>query len=88
MEPIHFIVPITKKQLALLMNISNTTLRTYLNNEWYDGLKSLGYHKNSKVLSPRQLIYIEGQWGKLNFKLLNPKHSNNKHQEVTLSKND
>jgi len=70
MEAIFHIVAASKKQIAILMNVSNSTLRFYLNKEWYDDLKSLGYDKGKKVLSPRQILYIESQWGELDFSLL------------------
>lgn len=70
METIDHIEAITKKQLAILMNVSSTTLRFYLNNDWYEDLKNLGYNKSKKVLSPRQVLYIESQWGDFDFSLL------------------
>jgi predicted transcriptional regulator len=70
MEAINHIEAITKKQLAILMNVSSTTLRFYLNNDWYEDLKNLGYNKSKKVLSPRQVLYIESQWGDFDFSLL------------------
>jgi hypothetical protein len=82
MERLEHIVPISKKQLALLMNISNSTLRFYLNHEWYEDLKSIGYNKDRKVMSPRQLLYIESKWGELDFSLLHLKQFNQSRQEA------
>ena len=73
MEMIDYIEPISKKQLALLMNISDSTMRSYLNNIWFDELKNRGYDKTNKVLSPRQIKFIETRWGKLNYALLSLK---------------
>jgi hypothetical protein len=73
MEKIEYIEPLSKKQLAMLMNISDSTMRNYLNNVWYDDLNNRGYDKTNKVLSPRQIKFIESRWGKLNFALLSSK---------------
>jgi hypothetical protein len=75
MESNNYARTVSKKQLAKLMNISNTSLRLYLNIEWYDELKALGYDKNNKVLSPRQIMLIQSKWGKLDFNLLKMKVS-------------
>lgn len=74
METRDYVLPMSKKQLAIVMKISNTTLGIYLNNVWYDELKSRGYNKVKKVLSPRQLTYIQSQWDNLDLNLmyLNP----------------
>jgi hypothetical protein len=76
MDTQEYIITVSKKQMALMMNISNTTLRSYLNVEWYDELQHLGYHRNSKVLTPRQILFIQSKWGRLNFNLLNTKLTN------------
>lgn len=65
---------VAKNQLAALMNISNSTLRYYLNKEWYDELKVLGYHKSNKILTPRQISFIESKWGELDFTQLRQMH--------------
>ena len=70
METTDYIGPISKSQLAMLMNVSNSTVRTYLNKIWYEELKNLGYDKDEKILSPRQIEYIESQWGKFDLNLV------------------
>jgi len=70
MKTFDYIAPLSKKQLAFLMKISNTTLQFYLNNDWYDELKAIGYKKERKVLSPLQISFVEEQWGELDYSLL------------------
>ena len=68
MEPKDYILPISKKHLAMLLRISSATLGLYLNYIWFDELKNLGYNKDKKVLSPLQLKYVQSQWKELDFK--------------------
>ena len=53
----------TKKELAIEMGISHSTLQSYLNKRWYLELKKLDYEKQQKILSPNQLEYIKAKWG-------------------------
>ena len=50
---------LTKKQLANLLNISNSTLQNYLNRLWFNKLKETGYQKRNKILSIKQLSIIK-----------------------------
>ena len=53
---------LTKKQLANLLNISNSTLQNYLNRLWFNKLKETGYQKRNKILSIKQLSIIKDIW--------------------------
>ena len=54
---------LTKKQLAIKMQISQSTLQNYLNRLWYNKLKETGYQKRNKILSIKQLSIIKDIWG-------------------------
>ena len=54
---------LSKKQLAQKMGISRGTLQNYLNNRWYKFLMPLGYSKNQRIMSPKQIEFIIKQWG-------------------------
>lgn len=54
---------LTKKQLALKMQVSQSTLQNYLNRLWFNQLSKLGYKKRNKILSIRQLGFIKEVWG-------------------------
>ena len=54
---------LTKQQLALKMQISNSTLQNYLNRLWFPKLKETGYCKRQKILSIKQIEIIKEIWG-------------------------
>jgi len=43
---------VTKSELAVLCNVSGSTLQTWLNRRYYDELSKLGYRKNQRILLP------------------------------------
>jgi len=55
--------PLTKKELAELMQISKGTLQFYLNNKWVKFIEPLGYCKTQRILTPSQLEKIFFLWG-------------------------
>lgn len=50
---------ISKKQLRILLNISASTLNTYLNIRYYNELKELGYIKTAQLLSPKIIKHLQ-----------------------------
>ena len=52
-----------KTEVARRLNITRETLRLYLNERYFDELKSLGYIKNQKMLTPKQLEYLHDKIG-------------------------
>lgn len=48
----------TKKELAIMLQVSPSTLRRWLNQKYYSNLKFLGYTKNQRILTPGQLNYL------------------------------
>jgi len=50
-----FTKPLRKKELARILDVSPSTLQSYLNVRYYHLLKDLGYEKNSRILWPRVL---------------------------------
>ena len=49
---------LSKKELRLQSGLSETTFRQYLNVRYYNELKTLGYNKNQKILSPAQIKFL------------------------------
>jgi hypothetical protein len=45
----------SKAQLADLYQISSRTLAYYLNQRYYEQMKTIGYNKTSKTLSPKEV---------------------------------
>ena len=48
-----------KYEVAELLSIKPCTLRRWLNIKYYDELVELGYNKNQKYLTPKQLNYLD-----------------------------
>jgi len=49
---------IYKKELRQKLNVCSTTLRTLLNNIYYEELKLLGYKKTQHQLTPKQYSFL------------------------------
>jgi len=47
-----------KCEVAAILQISNNTLRIWLNVKYYNELKVLGYTKTQKKLNPQQINYL------------------------------
>lgn len=48
----------SKSELAILAQVSGSTLQNWMNRRYYDDLKKLGYHKNQKILLPPQVKFL------------------------------
>lgn len=55
---------ITKKQLAVMYNVSGSTLSKWLNEDLLESLELAGYKKEASILTPRQLEIIYEHLGK------------------------
>jgi hypothetical protein len=53
----------TKKQLREAIGCSRSKLKDLLNNQYYAGLKELGYLKQNRLLTIRQIEYIKEMFG-------------------------
>lgn len=49
---------LSKQELCIILQISATTLRSWLNNKYYEDLQKLGYTKLQRLLTPSQVNYI------------------------------
>ena len=47
-----------KNEVAEMLNVCPTTLRTWLNDRYFDELEQIGYQKRQKKLNPKQLNYL------------------------------
>ncbi len=54
----NFTPTYTKKQLRILLNVSASTLKNWLNKRYYEDLVKLGYRKNDRILIPKVLKYL------------------------------
>ena len=54
---------LSKKQICQYLNVSDTTLRYYLNRRYFSELSLLGYQKNQKLLTPCQINYLREKIG-------------------------
>lgn len=54
---------LSKKEICQLLNVSDTTLRNYLNRRYFSELSLLGYRKNQKLLMPNQIIFLREKIG-------------------------
>ena len=52
---------ISKKELRTLLNISASTLNTYLNVRYYIELQELGYKKTAQLLSPKIIKHLQNK---------------------------
>ncbi len=52
---------VSKKELRTLLNISASTLNTYLNVRYYLELKDLGYTKTAQLLSPKIINHLQNK---------------------------
>jgi hypothetical protein len=50
--------PLTKSELANLLEVKSSTLADYLNVKYYDEIVLLGYEKNMKILPPAIVSYL------------------------------
>ncbi len=55
MKNSRFTSTLTKKQVREKLQISRSTLSTWLNVRYYTTLKEAGYKKEQHILTPRQL---------------------------------
>jgi len=51
----------SKYEYALKVGISRSTLRTWLNVRYFAELTALGYAKSQKLLSPKQIEFLNQQ---------------------------
>ncbi len=49
---------LTKKEFAIIMGISSSTLQRWLNRMYYDELVPLGYVKEERILKPKVLAWL------------------------------
>lgn len=54
---------ISKKEVCILYNISENTLRELLNYRYYDKLKEVGYYRRQKLLTPKQFKLFTDIYG-------------------------
>ena len=48
----------TKCELAILAQVSNSTLQNWMNRRYFAELQKLGYVKNQKILLPCQVKFL------------------------------
>jgi len=53
----------SKKLLAEILGISRSKLQDLLNNQYFEGLKKLGYQKKQRILSIKQINFIKEMYG-------------------------
>jgi len=51
----------TKKEVAILLQISPGTLRQWLNTRYFLELQKYGYEKKQRILTPQQLNYLHNK---------------------------
>lgn len=49
---------LTKKELCILLQVSPTTLATWLNKTYFKDLEAMGYNKLQRILTPAQTNFI------------------------------
>ncbi|MDR1155463.1 MAG: helix-turn-helix transcriptional regulator [Bacteroidales bacterium] len=49
---------LTKKEFAIIVGVSSSTLSRWLNRRYYDELVPLGYVKGERILSPKVLAWL------------------------------
>ena len=53
-----FTKALCKYEVAEMLGVSPTTLRTWLNTLYYNELENLGYYRRQKKLTPKQLNFL------------------------------
>ena len=49
---------LTKIEVATMLNVSPSTLRSWLNVRYFEELKTINYSPNQKLLTPKQLNFL------------------------------
>ncbi len=55
---IIFSKALTKIEVATMLNVSPSTLRTWLNVRYFEELKNIDYSPGQKLLTPKQLNFL------------------------------